>query len=82
MMRVANAVIAQDAADGALPMLYAVTMREVAGGEYYGPGGFRKMRGSPERQRSSESSYNLEDARRLWDVSEELTGVQYLPDAA
>jgi hypothetical protein len=81
-MRVANAVIAQDAADGALPMLDAVTMREVSGSEYYGPGPFRKMRGSPERQRSSEQSDNLEDARRLWNVSEGLTGVQYLSDAA
>lgn len=82
MMKVANAVVAQDADDGALPMLYALTMPDVSGGEYYGPGGFMGMRGGPERQRSSERSYDRGAARRLWDVSEELTGVSYLTDAA
>ncbi|MFC7229235.1 oxidoreductase [Salinirubellus salinus] len=77
-MEAANAVFAQDADDGALPMLYALTMPDVRGGEYYGPGGFMGMRGGPERQRSSERSYDRETARRLWAVSEDLTGVSYL----
>jgi NAD(P)-dependent dehydrogenase (short-subunit alcohol dehydrogenase family) len=77
-MQVANAVFAQDAATGALPMLYAATMPDVRGGEYYGPAGFLGMRGGPERQRSSGRSYDREAARRLWDVSEDLTGVSYL----
>jgi NAD(P)-dependent dehydrogenase (short-subunit alcohol dehydrogenase family) len=80
-MQVANTVVAQDAADGALPMLYAATMPDVRGGEYYGPSGFMGMRGGPERQRSSERSYDREAARRLWSVSEDLTGVSYLTDA-
>jgi len=78
-MEAANAVFAQDAEAGALPMLYAATMPDVGGGEYYGPGGFLGMRGGPERQRSSRRSYDRETARRLWDVSEESTGVSYLP---
>lgn len=57
-------------------------MPDVSGGEYYGPGGFMEMRGGPERQRSSERSYDRGAARRLWDVSEELTGVRYRSDAA
>ena len=76
-MKLANAVIAQDAATGALPMLYAATESGLSGGEYIGPGGFQNMRGHPEEQRSSERSYDEETAAHLWDVSEELTGVTY-----
>ena len=77
MMRVANAVFAQSAAAGALPMLYAATADGVAGGDYYGPGGFLGMRGAPEKQESNEKSYDEERAERLWAVSEELSGVTY-----
>ena len=76
-MKLANAVIAQDAATGALPMLYGATEPGLSGGEYIGPGGFQNMRGHPEEQRSSERSYDEETAAHLWDVSEELTGVTY-----
>ena len=76
-MEAANALVAQDAATGALPMLYAATAPDVEGGEYVGPGGFQNMRGHPETQRSSERSYDEGVAARLWDVSEELTGVTY-----
>ncbi|WP_122088506.1 oxidoreductase [Halalkalicoccus subterraneus] len=76
-MEAMNALIAQDARTGALPLLYAATNLDIEGGEYVGPGGFRNMRGAPEIQRSSELSYDHEDARRLWNVSEELTGVAY-----
>ncbi|WP_255198080.1 oxidoreductase [Halorarius litoreus] len=80
-MQVANAVLAQPAADGALPTLYAATAPDVEGGAYYGPGGLMNMRGAPEQQRSSRRSYDEAAARRLWDVSEGLTGVSYdLPE--
>ncbi|KYH27023.1 short chain dehydrogenase [Halalkalicoccus paucihalophilus] len=72
-----NALVAQDAETGALPLLYAATHPEIEGGEYVGPGGFMGMRGAPEIQRSSERSYDREDAARLWELSEELTGVDY-----
>jgi len=77
MMRVANAVFAQSAERGALPMLYAATAPGIGGGEYVGPGGLLDMRGHPELQRSSDRSYDRETARRLWTVSEKLTGVTY-----
>ena len=48
------------------------------GGQYYGPGGFMEQRGFPVLVQSSEASYNLDDAQRLWQVSEELTGGKYL----
>ncbi|WP_114579577.1 oxidoreductase [Saliphagus sp. LR7] len=71
-----NAIVAQSAADGALPTLYAATHPEVEGGAYYGPGGLFGMRGAPERQESTERSHDRETARALWTVSEELTGVE------
>jgi len=76
-MQAANALFAQPARRGALPMLYAATSREVTGGEYVGPGGFLNMRGAPDVQPSSDRSNDETLARRLWEVSEELTGVEY-----
>jgi NAD(P)-dependent dehydrogenase (short-subunit alcohol dehydrogenase family) len=77
MMQVANKLIAQSAARGALPMVYAATAEGVEGGEYVGPGGFQNMRGYPEPQRSSRRSYDETSAQQLWEVSEDLTGVEY-----
>ena len=78
-----NAVVAQSAEMGALPTLYAATASEAEGGAYYGPGGVVNMRGAPDRQSSSDVSYDEETARRLWEVSSELTGVTYdLPEPA
>ncbi|PHQ39642.1 short-chain dehydrogenase [Halorubrum persicum] len=75
-MRLANAVLGQDAATGALPMLYAATA-DVDGGAYVEPGGLMNMRGAPTLGRSNDASYDREDARRLWEYSTEATGVEY-----
>ncbi|OVE83948.1 oxidoreductase [Natronolimnobius baerhuensis] len=80
-MKLMNAVVAQSAEMGALPLLYAATAPDIEGGAYYGPGGFMNMRGTPERQGSSDRSYDRETAQQLWDVSSELTDVRYgLPE--
>ncbi|MFC6824399.1 oxidoreductase [Halopelagius fulvigenes] len=76
-MRVANAVVAQSAETGALPMLYAATAEDVAGGDYVGPTGLKNMRGYPGKQESSDRSRDEDDARRLWELSEERTGVSF-----
>ncbi len=70
-------VIAQDAAMGALPTLRAATDPGVLGGQYYGPDGFAETRGYPKLVGSSEKSHDVTMQRRLWAVSEELTGVIY-----
>lgn len=75
-MRVANAVLGQDAATGVEPMLYAATA-PVDGGAYVEPGGFANMRGHPTVGRSSAASYDRQDARRLWQRSREETGVTF-----
>jgi NAD(P)-dependent dehydrogenase (short-subunit alcohol dehydrogenase family) len=77
LMEGANRVVAQSAEMGALPIVYAATASTIRGGEYIGPDGFRGMRGYPTRVESSDRSHDREVARRLWDVSEELTGVSF-----
>jgi len=78
VMKLVNAVVAQSAADGALPMLYAATADGLDGGEFVGPDGLLQMRGPPAEQESSERSYDEATAERLWRVSEEATGVTFL----
>ena len=63
---------------GALPTIRAAVDPFVQGGKYYGPDGFREQRGYPVRMQASAACYNLADARRLWQLSEEWTGVCYL----
>ena len=74
--RVANRVLAQDPARGALPLLYAATV-DVGGGTYVGPGGIGGLRGDPELVSMVDAARDPETARRLWEVSEELTGASY-----
>jgi protochlorophyllide reductase len=62
---------------GALPQLYAATAPAVSGGEYYGPDGFLQLSGYPRQVRSSRRSHDRETARRLWEISETLTGIWY-----
>jgi hypothetical protein len=75
-MKAVNAVVAQSDARGALPLLYAATM-ELPGGSYVGPDGPRGLRGYPKLVRSSRRARDEVLARRLWEVSERLTGVSY-----
>jgi NAD(P)-dependent dehydrogenase (short-subunit alcohol dehydrogenase family) len=76
-MSAANRILAQSAAMGALPEVYAATSPAVRGGDYIGPDGFMGQKGFPRKVRSNSRSYDQKDAARLWAVSEELTGVRY-----
>jgi NAD(P)-dependent dehydrogenase (short-subunit alcohol dehydrogenase family) len=67
----------QSAEMGALPTLRAATDPGVQGGQYYGPDGFGELRGHPKPVQSSAQSHDEELQRRLWSVSEQLTGVQF-----
>ncbi len=62
-------------AAAAWPALQAATDPNAEGGGYYGPQGFWEMRGTSGPARVEKHCYNLEDARRLWDLSIELTQV-------
>ncbi len=67
----------QDAEMGALPTLRAATDPSVRGGQYYGPGGFLQMRGYPKLVSSNKRSHDTAVQQRLWQVSEDLTGVVF-----
>ena len=67
----------QPAAMGALPTLRAAVDPEVEGGQYYGPDRFMEQRGHPKLVSSTKRSHDEDVARRLWQVSAELTGVNY-----
>jgi NAD(P)-dependent dehydrogenase (short-subunit alcohol dehydrogenase family) len=78
LMAVGDQVLAQSAERGAVPTLYAATAPGVEGGEYYGPNGPLEVRGRhPKRARVSREARDPEVGRRLWTVSEQLTGVTY-----
>jgi NAD(P)-dependent dehydrogenase (short-subunit alcohol dehydrogenase family) len=70
-------LFAQSDAQGALPTLYAATAFQVQGGHFYGPNGFREMRGYPVEVRAEAQAYDEALAARLWQVSEQLTGVRF-----
>ncbi|MDQ2626056.1 SDR family NAD(P)-dependent oxidoreductase [Mycolicibacter senuensis] len=67
----------QGADMGALPTLRAATDPQALGGQYFGPDGLTQGRGHPKVVASSRKSHDIELQRRLWTVSEELTGVVY-----
>lgn len=71
--------LSQSASMGALPTLRASTDPNAIGGQYFGPSGFMEQRGHPKVVPSNDASHDADDARRLWAVSEELTGVTYGP---
>ena len=69
--------ISQDQAMGALPQIRASVDPDVKPGEYYGPDGKREMKGYPVLVESNAASHNINDAAKLWDESEKLTGVRF-----
>jgi NAD(P)-dependent dehydrogenase (short-subunit alcohol dehydrogenase family) len=72
----ANRLVAQSDTMGGLPTLYAATA-DIPGGTYIGPDGFRHMRGHPAVDTPALQALDPESARRLWDLSEQLTGVSW-----
>ncbi len=75
---VINKLFAQSPLMGALPTLYAATANGVKKGDYFGPSDWSEWRGYPKLVQSKELAHDKEIAKRLWDVSERLTGVKYL----
>jgi len=77
LFRFLNPLMAQSQEMGALPTLYAATSPDIRGGEYIGPDGFLGQRGYPHQANSSGRSKDEAVARRLWQVSEEMTGIEF-----
>jgi len=61
-------------ANAALPSLYAALGDDVNGGDYFGPTGYKEMKGKPGKVSSMPQSHDIEVAKRLWEESEKLTG--------
>jgi NAD(P)-dependent dehydrogenase (short-subunit alcohol dehydrogenase family) len=77
-MRVIGRFVPSHAPDlAALPLLRAATDPAARGGEYYGPGGRNEWTGYPVLVESTPRSHDIRVQHRLWDLSEQLTGVTY-----
>lgn len=72
-----NNIFAQDISMGALPTLRAATEGGLKGGEYFGPGGFMEVWGFPVQVEPNWLAKDTEIAKKLWEVSEELTKVKF-----
>jgi hypothetical protein len=81
MGAIGNRLFGQDEDGGALPTLYAA-VAEIPGNSFAGPRGFMEQRGAPELVGRSAAAQDVDVARRLWDVSEALTGVRFPLGAA
>ena len=69
--------LSQSSAMGALPTERAAVDPDVAGGDYFGPDGRGEQKGHPVKVSMSKRALDGPDARRLWEISEELTGVEF-----
>lgn len=78
ILRVLSPLLTQDEAMGALPTEYAATAPEAMGGQYVGPDGFGEFRGFPRVVQPRPQALDDAAGEKLWQVSEELTGVRYL----
>jgi NAD(P)-dependent dehydrogenase (short-subunit alcohol dehydrogenase family) len=76
-----NRFVAQDENGGAEPTLYAA-LADIPGDSYAGPGGFLELRGAPKLVGRTKAAKDTDVARRLWEVSEQLTGVTFPLTAA
>jgi NAD(P)-dependent dehydrogenase (short-subunit alcohol dehydrogenase family) len=74
--KIGNRLFAQDENGGALPTLYAA-VANIPGNSFAGPGGFMEQRGAPKLVGRSAAAQDADVARRLWEVSEQLTGVRF-----
>jgi NAD(P)-dependent dehydrogenase (short-subunit alcohol dehydrogenase family) len=77
-MKIAGRVLAQSAEKGTLPLLCAATASNLSNGDFVGPDGRGEARGRPTLVSPAAGAMDLEVARRLWDVSESLTGVRFV----
>ncbi|HEY3991017.1 MAG TPA: oxidoreductase [Acidobacteriaceae bacterium] len=78
--RIMNALIplvGQSDDRGSWPLLYAATSPEAHGGRYYGPDGIAEVKGTPVEVKPKPQALDPTAGKRLWDVSETLTGVRY-----
>jgi hypothetical protein len=69
--------VAQSDDRGSWPLLYAATSSQVRGGGYYGPDGIAEIKGTPVEVKPKPDALDPAAGKRLWEISETLTGVRY-----
>jgi len=72
-----NNFFAMKIEQGTLPTLRAAFDENAQSGDYFGPDGFKEMRGYPVKVESNKLSHDKEIAKKLWGISEELTGAKF-----
>ncbi|MFD1032330.1 oxidoreductase [Metaplanococcus flavidus] len=77
LRKLANRYYLQPPAIGALATVYAALDPKLQGGEYIGPDGPGRRKGYPVLETPNSSALDEEVAKRLWQVSEELTGIKF-----
>ena len=70
-------IFTQAASKGAQPQLRAALDPNAKSGEYYGPKGYKEMRGKAVLVTAEPNAHNVEDAKALWDLSEKLTSLKF-----
>lgn len=65
-------LLAQSDAQGALPILYAALDPQAKNGAFYGPDGFKQIRGKPILVTPSLKAKDLQTAEKLWSVCESM----------
>jgi len=76
-MKVLGSFMSHSAAAGALPTLFAATSPQAAPNGYYGPNGFYELKGPVALARVFPQAKDETVARKLWEVSEQLTGIKW-----
>lgn len=76
MFKFLNPLLAQKMPMGALPTLYAA-VEDLNPNDFAGPSGWQEMRGHPKLVDMVDAAKDEAVAQRLWDASEELTGINY-----
>ena len=79
VMSVGSRIMAQPADMGALPQLYAATHPDVESGQFIGPDGRGESKGFPTIVEPLDAARDRDVAKRLWEVSEELTNLRFEP---
>ncbi len=78
LTRIGDRLLAQSSEQGAIPQIHAATAPDVKANDYFGPDGFLEQSGrAAKRVGRTRRASDAEAARRLWEVSTELTGVEY-----
>ncbi|MCK5222314.1 MAG: short-chain dehydrogenase, partial [Candidatus Aminicenantes bacterium] len=72
-----NRFFAQKVDMGALPTLYAAVGEDAESGDFFGPSGFMEIKGYPKKVLPNKLSSDENTAKKLWEVSEYLTGIKY-----